>query len=87
MLTQLPDLVAFHGVRFFYEVSEGCQGNPSISLSDRSRVRKNDEVASVLTWKCPKLRRVDHWDENSAKIIVLLKEGDKIRWEVRRVKA
>lgn len=50
-------------------------------------MKKNDEVASVLTWKCPKLRRVDHWDESSGKVIVLLKEGDKIRWEVRRVKA
>ena len=38
----------------------------SISVSDRSRIKKNDEVASVLAWKCPKLRRVDHWEERSS---------------------
>lgn len=93
LLTQLPELTTFQGVRFFYEVSDAAAAGaasgstPSnMSMSDRSRIRKNDEVASVLAWKCPKLRRLDHWDENSGKVVVLLKDGEKTRWEVRRVK-
>ncbi|THH10617.1 hypothetical protein EW145_g1199 [Phellinidium pouzarii] len=83
LLTHLPDLSVFHGVRFFYEVSDG------LSMSDRSRIKKNDEVASVIAWKCPNLRRLDHWDEHADKVIVLLKEpkdGEKIKWEIRRIK-
>ena len=66
-----------------------------MSMMERSRMRKNDEIASVLAWKCKKLRRVDHWEENGNKIIVLLRDNglgdepggkDKVRWEVRRVK-
>lgn len=53
-------------------------------MSDRSKVRKNDETASMLAWKCPKLRRLDHWDDG--KVIVLLRDGDKVKYEVRRVK-
>lgn len=93
LLTQLPELTTFHGVRFFYEVSDAAAAgaasgstSSNMSMSDRSRIRKNDEVASVLAWKCPKLRRLDHWDENSGKVVVLLKDGEKTRWEVRRVK-
>jgi len=88
LLTQLPDLSVFHGVRFFYEVAEGAAQSSfaAASISDRSRVKKNEEVASVLAWKCPKLRRLDHWDEGAGKVIVLLKEDDKVKWEVRRVK-
>ncbi|KAF9486125.1 hypothetical protein BDN70DRAFT_870223 [Pholiota conissans] len=68
-----------------------------LSMMERSRLRKNDETAGVLAWKCPKLRRVDHWDtaeSGSGRVIVLLREhaGDdggregKVRWEVRRVR-
>ncbi|KDR76706.1 hypothetical protein GALMADRAFT_453238 [Galerina marginata CBS 339.88] len=66
----------------------------SMSMMERSRMRKNDEIAGVLAWKCKKLRRVDHWEEGGGKVVVLLrdegghgkeKEG-KVRWEVRRVK-
>lgn len=88
MLAQLPELTAFHGARFFYEVAEGL-GQAALSsatISDRSRIKKNDEVASVLAWKCPKLRRLDHWDENGGKVVVLLRDDDKAKWEVRRVK-
>ncbi|GBE89258.1 hypothetical protein SCP_1502660 [Sparassis crispa] len=86
LLSNMPELTTFYGVRFFYEVS-ALAADPSIlSLSDRSRVRKNDEVASVFAWKCPKLRRLDHWEEGSGKVIVLLRDGEKIRYEVRRVK-
>ena len=71
-----------------------------MSMMERSRMRKNDEIAGVLAWKCGKLRWVDHWDEGSSKIIQLLRDNDvlqtddggtpsgkdKVRWEVRRVK-
>jgi hypothetical protein len=71
----------------------------AILMTDRSRIRKNDEIASVLAWKCAKLRRVDHWEgtpgANGGKIIVLFRdsprpgmEGNaKVRWDVRRVRA
>ncbi|KAJ7277458.1 hypothetical protein C8J57DRAFT_1309327, partial [Mycena rebaudengoi] len=77
LLAGLPELATFYGVRFFYEV----------------RVRKNDEVAGVLAWKCVKLKRVDHWEEGGGKVVVLVRDGErergaeKVRWEIRRVKA
>jgi hypothetical protein len=79
VLANLPELVEFHGVQFFYEFSD------AISQSDRSRIKKNDEVASMLVWKCPKLRRVDYV-ENSGRVIILGKESDRLKWEARRVK-
>lgn len=72
-------MATLHGIRFFYEVPLG-----PLCVSDRSKVRKNDETASMLAWKCPKLRRLDHWDDG--KVIVLLRDGDKVKYEVRRVK-
>jgi len=80
LLTLLPDLTTLHGIKFFYEVPSG-----PLCVSDRSKVRKNEETASVLSWKCPKLRRLDHWEEG--KVFVLLRDGDKVRHEVRRIKA
>ncbi|CAA7257438.1 unnamed protein product [Cyclocybe aegerita] len=70
---------------------------PQVSMMERSRMRKNDEIAGVLAWKCRKLRRVDHWEDGSGKVIVLVRDHgnaseeagvgkDKVRWEVRRVK-
>ena len=82
LLTQFSELTTFHGVPFFYEAGSG-----PVTISDRSRIKKNDEVASVLAWKCPNLRRVDHWEEQSSKVIVLFRDGEKVRWEVRRIKA
>jgi len=79
VLSALPELIEFHGVQFFYEFSE------TVSHSDRSRIKKNDEVASMLAWKCPKLRRLDHI-ENSGKVVILLKESDRLKWELKRVK-
>ncbi|KAF8520879.1 hypothetical protein BU17DRAFT_65103 [Hysterangium stoloniferum] len=79
VLSALPELTTFHGVHFFYEFSDAS------SHSDRSRIKKNDEVASMLAWKCPKLKRVDYWD-NSGKVVILGKEGERLKWEVRRAK-
>ncbi|KAF8877831.1 hypothetical protein CPB84DRAFT_1852537 [Gymnopilus junonius] len=63
----------------------------NLSMMERSRMRKNDEIAGVLAWKCRKLRRVDHWEgyENGAgagKVVVLLREGKEVKWEVRKVR-
>ena len=56
------------------------QGHPqnqmSLSKMERSRMRKNDDIAGVLAWKCKKLRRLDHWDESGGKIIVLLRDHE-----------
>ncbi|KAH9848981.1 hypothetical protein C2E23DRAFT_936547 [Lenzites betulinus] len=84
VLAQFSELTTFHGVRFFYEVASS--DGSALTLSDRSRVRKNDEVAAVLAWKCPKLRRVDHWEDGSGKVIVLVRDTEKVRYEVRRIK-
>ncbi|KAG6827490.1 hypothetical protein H0H92_011566 [Tricholoma furcatifolium] len=94
LLSELPELTTFHGVRFFFEVSNAAAlpgvatTNPHISMTDRSRIRKNDEVAALLAWKCAKLRRLDHWEEGVGKVIVLVKdqEKEKVKWEVRRIK-
>ena len=79
-MSGLPELTELHGVQFFYEFTEGIG-----SHSDRSRIKKNDEVASMLAWKCPKLKKVDYV-ENSGKVVVLGKEGDRLKWEVKRSK-
>jgi len=91
LLSALPHLTTFHGLSLFYAVASSSSFalsdplNP-LSTSERSRLRKNEEIASVLGWKCPRLRRVDHWEEGVGKVVVLLREGEKVRWEVRRVK-
>ncbi|KAG6807132.1 hypothetical protein H0H93_001926, partial [Arthromyces matolae] len=49
LLSELPDLTTFHGVRFFFEVSNAASlpgvtaTSAHISTADRSRIRKNDE--------------------------------------------
>ncbi|EKM56288.1 uncharacterized protein PHACADRAFT_253334 [Phanerochaete carnosa HHB-10118-sp] len=86
VLSPLAELTTFHGVRLFYEVS-ATDPTSAVSLSERSRLRKNEEIASTLVWKCAKLRRVDHWEEGSGKVVVLVRDGEKAKYEVRRVKA
>ncbi|KAJ7595711.1 hypothetical protein C8J56DRAFT_774826 [Mycena floridula] len=80
-LSAFSALATFHGVRFFYEVSAAHDMSPATStaltLADRSRIRKNDEIAGVLAWKCAKLRRVDHWEHGSGKVVVLVRDVDK----------
>jgi hypothetical protein len=98
LLSALPELTTFHGVRFFYFVPDAVLSHRlEASASDRSRIKKNDEIASLLVWKCPKLRCIDYWDDTPGRVIVLLRNlgegvgngnGDdkKVGWEVRRVK-
>lgn len=67
-----------------------------ISMTERSRIKKNDEIAGVLAWKCVKLRRVDHWEgppSATGKVINLFRDSDfgpgvegKVRWDVRRIR-
>ena len=95
-LSVLPDLTTFHGVKFFYEVSPlalaalATSFSPASSghlpASELSRVRKNENIASVLASKCTKLRRVDCWDDAAGKAVVFIREGGEVKLEVRRVK-
>lgn len=80
-LSGLPELTTFHGVKFFHEAPQTATDH-----ADRSKIRRNEEVSSLLAWKCTKLRRLDHWEDNSSKVIILLREKDGVKWDVRRVK-
>ncbi|KAF9240208.1 hypothetical protein BU15DRAFT_74125 [Melanogaster broomeanus] len=77
VLAPLTELTTFIGIKFFYEVSTltlstlATSSPMSLSPSELSRVRKNETVAGVLGNKCPKLRRLDHWDDSGGRVIVL----------------
>jgi len=95
VLSVLPDLTAFHGIKFFYEVStltlatlaSSSASSSHLSASELSRVRKNENIASVLASKCPKLRRVDCWDDTAGKVVIFIREAGEVRLEVKRVKS
>ncbi|KIK96443.1 hypothetical protein PAXRUDRAFT_32384 [Paxillus rubicundulus Ve08.2h10] len=85
----LAELTTFIGVKFLYEVSTltlSTSSPTSLSPSELSRVRKNERVAGVLGNKCPKLRRLDHWEDAEGRVIVLSRDGNEVRWEVKRLK-
>lgn len=99
ILSVLPDLNTFHGIKFFYKVSplalsalassstHAHSSSSHLPASELSRVRKNESVASMLASKCPKLRRVDCWDDaGGGKAVMIAREGGDMRLEVRRVK-
>ncbi|KAF8835382.1 hypothetical protein BDN67DRAFT_937975 [Paxillus ammoniavirescens] len=92
VLAPLAELTTFIGVKFFYEVSTltlatlATSSPTSLSPSELSRVRKNEKVAGVLGNKCPKLRRLDHWEDAGGKVVVLSRDGNEVRWEVKRLK-
>jgi hypothetical protein len=99
LLSALPELTTFHDVRFFSFIPDAV-----LSHTDSRRLhltavvsKQNDQIASLLAWKCPKLRRIDCWDDTPGGVIVLLRNlgggvgngnGDdkKVGWEVRMVK-
>jgi len=98
-LSVLSDLTTFHGIKFFYEVSSLALASlaPSsthahsassshLPASELSRVRKNENIATMLASKCPKLRRLDSWDDVAGKVVVFVREGGEVRLEVRKVK-
>ncbi|KAH0826213.1 hypothetical protein J3R83DRAFT_5658 [Lanmaoa asiatica] len=92
VLAPLTELTTFIGIKFFYEVSTltfatlATCSPMSLSPSELSRVRKNDKVAAVLGNKCSKLRRLEHWEDAGGKVIVLSRDGNEVRWEVKRLK-
>ncbi|TFK70672.1 hypothetical protein BDN72DRAFT_838619 [Pluteus cervinus] len=43
----------------------------TLSATEQSRMKKNNEVAGMLVWKCPKLRRVDYWQEAVGRVVLL----------------
>ena len=101
ILSALPDLSTSHGIKFFHEVStlalvlfasslthtHSSTSSSHLPASELSRVRKNENIASVLASKCTRLRRVDCWDDTAGKAVVFIREGGEVRLEVRRVKA
>lgn len=54
-----------------FDSAAAAKLHSQVSLMDRSRFKKNDWTASMLVWRCPKLRRVDHWDDGTSRIVVL----------------
>ena len=86
MLTLVPEITTFYGVKLFQQVPiVPINGNePILGVSDRSEVKRNDENASLLAWKCPKLRRLEHWEDGGSKVIVLLREDGKVKYQIRR---
>lgn len=92
VLAPLTELTTFIGIKFFYEVSTltlatlATSSPMSLSTSELSRVRKNDKVAGVLGNKCPRLRRLDHWEDAGGRVIVLSRDGNEVKWEVKRLK-
>lgn len=88
MLSLVPELTSFYGVKLFQQVPivPANEKEPILAVSDRSKVKKNEETASLLAWKCPKLRRLEHWEDGGSKVIVLLREDGKVKYQVRRIK-
>ncbi|KII91384.1 hypothetical protein PLICRDRAFT_38129 [Plicaturopsis crispa FD-325 SS-3] len=95
VLGLMPELGAFHGVKFFYAVnaSAAVSAEGAMGASERSRMRKNDEAAGVLGRRCAKLRRVDYWEDGTNRVILLVREDERggekgrVGWEVRKARA
>lgn len=74
MIKLVPALETFFGVkRLFRPTSNAPPGYPGIS--GRSKFKGNKKTAARLASECPKLKRLEHWDDKT-KVIVLL-GGDK----------
>ncbi|KAF9789886.1 hypothetical protein BJ322DRAFT_1105756 [Thelephora terrestris] len=83
LLQRVPEIKTFFGVKLFSPVPtvEKCS---ILSVSDRSKVKKNKETASRLASRCKKLRRLDHWDDGGSKVIILSREGNE-KYQVKRM--
>jgi len=88
MLALAPEIATFYGVKLFQQVPivPVNEQEPILGVSDRSKLKKNEETASLLAWRCPKLRRLEHWEDGGSKVIVLLREDGKVKYQVRRTK-
>lgn len=79
MLDVMSELVTFHRIKFFYEVSALAMSYSTSNLAtlEMNRVRKNESIAGVLAGRCAKLRSLDCWDvgTNRGRIVVLGREA------------
>jgi len=78
LLQLVPEIATFFGIKLFHPV-------PSVIVteSDRSKKKKNQEIASRLASKCKKLRRLDHWEDGRSKVIILSREDGGEKYRVR----
>ena len=73
MLAALPELEVFRGVSIFRD--------PESSTT----IEENDERACDILSLCPRMRQVEHWDLDPARVISLAREGDRVVWRVEEV--
>ena len=69
MLAALPELEVFRGVSIFRDPL-------------RTTIEENDERARDILRLCPRMRLVEHWDLDPARVIALAQEGDRVVWRV-----
>jgi hypothetical protein len=48
-------------------------------------IEQNDERACDILSLCPRMRLVEHWDLDPARVIALAQEGDRVVWCVEDV--
>ena len=73
VLAALPELEVFRGVSIFRD--------PESSTT----IEENDERACDVLRLCPRMRQVEHWDLDPARVIALAREGDRVVWRVEDV--
>lgn len=72
VLAALPELEVFRGVSIFRD-------------PENSTTIENDERACDILRLCPRMRQVEHWDLDPARVIALSREGDRVVWRVEEV--
>jgi hypothetical protein len=72
VLAALPELEVFRGVSIFRD-------------PDSTTIEENDERACDILSLCPRMRQVEHWDLDPARVIALAREGDRVVWRVEDV--
>lgn len=79
----VPAIETFFGVKLFRQIPDIPVDD--MGASDRSKAKRNAEIASNLARQCLKLRRLQHWEDGGSKIIVLLRRDPERRYKVVRV--
>lgn len=72
VLAALPELEVFRGVSIFRD-------------PESTTIEENDERAYDILGLCPRMRQVEHWDLDPARVISLAREGDRVVWRVEEV--
>jgi hypothetical protein len=72
VIAAVPELEVFRGVSIFRD-----------PLS--TTIEENDERARDILSLCPRMRQVEHWDLDPARVIALVQEGDRVVWRVEEV--